>query len=360
MPTRIPSPTPTSVVAQPLQTLQAALRQGEDAEHTLMIWEEARILAPHNGIVWREGARLALAQDNVLSTTDSVLSTNSVLSTTNNVLPTTNSVLSSTDSVLSSTDSVLSSTDSVAIAEERIWQAIQLIPQDGETWALLGLILKRQGQFKAAMQALDVARTLDPTLGSGLFPELWQAALQAKDTQTMQTLVRTYSRQHRETPLAIYYRAETLLTLGEAEITRDLLIASMDQTSPALLWYTLGRAYMRTHAWNEAAMSLEVAKKRIASGDESLRFMDKTALKDLRLALGQAYLHAGQCAQAEQVLRDLLAEAGLVTEADSEANAPASTPTPDLAPLVRDAVICQTPTPTWTPWMISEQVIPTP
>jgi Flp pilus assembly protein TadD len=268
---------------------------------------------------------LALAQGNVLSPTnstllDSTLSADSALSTTTTLPP----------------------TNSLATAEARIWQAIRLIPQDGETWALLGLILKKQGRFKAAMQALEVARTLDPTLGAGLFPALWQAALQAEDVQTLQALVRTYSQAHRETPLAIYYRAETLLTLGEVELARDLLIASMDQASPAILWYTLGRAYVRLEAWHEAALSLEVAKKRIAAGDDSLRFMDgEHTLEDLNLALGQAYLRAGQCAEAAPILRQMSASY------------------PDLAPLVREAVLCQTPTPTWTPWMLSEQVTPT-
>ncbi len=294
LPTRIPSPTPTSKVTNPMQTFQAAQARGDTSESTQILWETLATLAPDDGIIWREGARLALARDEL------------------------------------------------DVAEARIWHATSLIPKDAETWALLGLILEQQATPQAAIQALDVAQTLDSDLMPEIFAEKWHIALQIKDTDTLQALAQAYKQAYPDDPLATYYRAETFLVMNNVHAARDLLRRNIDQNAPAVLWYTLGRTYARLAAWNEALIAYEVAKVRQTQGDTSLRLASRTPLHVLDKALGEAYLYAEQCAKAEPLLRSL------------------STPYPELAPLIRKAVICQTPTPTWTPWILSQQATSTP
>lgn len=292
MPTRIPLPTPTSEATGPLQTLQAQLQVGRPGRVAEIAWETAREKEPENAVIWREGARLALARDDF------------------------------------------------SLAEARIWQAIATNPQDAESWALLATILSRQGALDTAEQALGIAQTLTQEQMTALFLERWHSALAAQNSATLQTLAQTYSRQNPRDELKTYYQAEALLTINAAQTARDLLLQSTDSQSPAVLWYTLGRAYMQSKAWPEAVIALEVANNKLLQGDESLALASRTPQDTLSITMAQAYLYAGKCIQAERLFKVL------------------STPHPELAPQVREAIICQTPTPTWTPWIISQQEKP--
>ena len=298
LPTRIPLPTPTIPtipVSVPLQALRLALLRG-DTEAAQIAWEDAVRLAPEDGVVLREGARLALASGDLET------------------------------------------------AERRAWDAIHIGPKDAEVWSILGTILARRGEPEAAGQALGVAQTLNPALAPGLFQDRWRAARRVHNSDAMSALAQDYSNEHPDDPLAFYYRASALIVSGDANSAIPQLVAVLkaEPNAPAVLWYTLGEAYLTRKAYTETFTVIEVAGARMARGDESLSLASDDPPHDLSLLLGRAYLGAGRCAEAEPIFRRL------------------STPDPELAPFIERAVLCQTPTPTWTPWIPSQQVTSTP
>lgn len=217
-------------------------------------------------------------------------------------------------------------------AATRVWRAIELTPDDAEAWILLGLILQQQGDPKTAQQALGVAEALNPALAPTFFGLRWQTARQAQDAVALQQLAQRYMLEHPDNPLALYYRAEALLVSGDAPGARELLLLSMSGDEAAVFWYTLGRTYMATGAANEAVICFEAARARLAVGDTTLGLATDDPNRETALALAGAYVRATRCADAEALLR------------------PLSVRYPDLEPLVEQAIVCQTPTPTWTPW----------
>ena len=293
LPTRIPAtptPTPTPVIAAaaaPLAEFQAAMLRGElDAAQEA--WETALSLAPHESVIWREGARLSLAQDNLLA------------------------------------------------AEARIRQAARLDARDALVWALWGELLLRQDAPEAAEQAYRMAEALDPTLARDLFFERWRAARRGAHIEQQAVLADAYARAYPDDPLADYYRASVMIAAGDfnGAIARLVAVLRDNPAAPGVLWYTLGEAYAARGAHHEAAQVFEVAASRLAQGDASLALASDNPLRDLNLRLARAYLDSGRCADAEAMLRRL------------------TTTLPETAPWLRAAIICQTPTPTLTPWII--------
>lgn len=298
LPTRIPSPTPTPSAGEPLAVVQLALLRGEP-ENAQEAWDTALDYAPEGhplrGAVLREGARLALALGDLET------------------------------------------------AEDRAWAAIRLTGQDASTWALLGTILARRGDAVLADQALGVAETLDPALASDLFVDRWRAARQAKDSDTMTALAQAYGSRYPEATLGFYYRSAALLAVGDADSVIAQLVAVLRDIpdAPAVVWYTLGEAYLASGAYLETLTVMDVAGSRFAMGDNSLSLATDDPIRDLNLHRAQAYLGINtpaRCADATSLLQRW--------------NAPAAT--------IEQAILCQTPTPTMTPWMISQQVTPTP
>ncbi len=267
-----------------------------NTEAARRIWIRAYIQAPRDGSVLREGVRLALAQGNLIE------------------------------------------------AEQRAWAAVKASPEDAEVWALLGVVLARRGATRTAAQALGIAQSLDPTLAEQAFTERWQAVRRANDGNAMWALAQVYGQAHPDAPMAFYYRAAALLAIGDAEAAIHLLIPFLESSpdAPAVLWQTLGEAYAARGAWAEAATALEVAGAKAAQGDRSLYAASLHPAHTLTLALANAYLHTGRCVEAASLYRRM------------------STPYPEVAPRLTEAIRCQTPTPTWTPWLPSQQVTPTP
>ncbi len=297
-PTRVPSPTPTSAADEPLHAAQGALLRG-DPESAEGAWKTALALVtednPQRGFIIREGARIALARNDLDA------------------------------------------------AEARIWDAIRIQAQDAETWALLGTILARRGDTRVAEQALAVAETLDPALAPDLFTDRWLAARRTAAGDTMMTLAQLYSSQQPESPLAFYYRGAALLVSGDAESTIDQLVAVLNTQpeAPAVLWFTLGEAYLAQHAYTQTLTVLDVAGARFAMGDSSLYLASDDPARDLSLHRARAYLGLdtpARCAEAEPILQRWDAPAEAISQ----------------------SVRCQTPTPTMTPWIPSQQVTPTP
>lgn len=305
-PTWAPMPTraeaPAAALPLDLTPLHQALLQG-DTNLAQRIWDDARAVAPEDSGVQQAGARLALMQG------------------------------------------------APDVAETRIWRAIRASPKDKDAhaWSLLGVILRQRGEDKAAAQAINVAITLDPTLAPDLFDVRWRAARRTNDTAALITLAETFLQRYPESPLVPYYRAEALLATDAPLIAIELLVTVLETQpqAPALLWHTLGRAYLARGGFQEAATSLEVAASMTAQGDDSLYLVTDQPVNDLSRRLADAYLASGKCAEAESIFRRLDREQGDDTRSVYDRQ-------------IRAAVICQTPTPTLTPWIPSQQVTATP
>jgi len=220
-------------------------------------------------------------------------------------------------------------------AADRAWDAINRTPDDGLAWSLLGIILSRAGEPKQAEQALAMAGSLDPGLAPEMLPSRWHAAVASRDAAVVVALAGDFGERHPGSIFVPYYRAEALLMTGAPSDAITLLVGVLTEQpdAPALLWYTLGRAYLARDGYIEAATSLEAAAYRIARGDSSLELISARPVDDLNAHLGQAYLQTSRCVEAEMIFRRL--------EADQAS----------FGDMVDAAVTCQTPTPTLTPWI---------
>lgn len=293
IPTETPVPTTTPEAANELRMMQLALVR-DAFELAEAAWTEAKRVtpedSPHLGRVMREGVRLALLQNDIDT------------------------------------------------AETRVWDAVRVSAQEAETWALVGVILARQGEPQVAEAALRIAETLDPGLASDVFADRWRAARQAGDGDMMTALAQTYSSREPENPLGFYYRAAAMLAHRENDAALQHLSIQLyaEPNSPVILWYTLGEAYLARRAYNEALIVFNVARERFNAGDHSLYLASDDPPRDLNLNLRRALVGLSdpeQCAQAETLL--------------NRWDAPAD--------LIERARLCQTPPPTLTPW-IPEQI----
>lgn len=257
------------------------------------------------------------------------------------------------------------------LAATRAWKAVGATPQDPHAWSLLGLILRQNQEHALADQALAIAGALDPTIAPVLFRDRWQIAILSGDAMQLTQLAVDYQTQHPDSAWSPYYQAEALIAGDAPQEAIAVLVAALSEApaSPALLWYTLGRAYLARGAYAEAATVFEVAASLTFKGDSSLDSTTADAIYALNLALAQSYLGNRQCQEAESITRRLL-KASEQTDrhhraegedaAGQNASAPAADsdapvhPTPDLALMLETAIICQTPTPTLTPWIPSQ------
>jgi tetratricopeptide (TPR) repeat protein len=222
----------------------------------------------------------------------------------------------------------------IDVAEVRIWDAVRVSGQDAATWALAGVILARQGEPEVAETALRIAETLDPGLAPDVFADRWRAARQSNDGDALTALAQTYSSREPENPLGFYYRAAAMLATGESNAALPHLLIQLraEPDSAAVLWYALGEAYLTQHAFHEAMIVFDVAEARFTAGDLSLHLASDDPLRDLNINRGRALLGISDpdhCAQAESLLRQWDAPTDIIDHAR----------------------LCQTPTPTLTPWI---------
>jgi tetratricopeptide (TPR) repeat protein len=286
LPTRAPAPI-LSLEEALARTRTALLRN--DIDGAQEAWQQASTLAPTNTVVLREGARVALAAGDLEK------------------------------------------------AENRAWQAVQASPKEPTTWALLGVIWQRKGDSEPSREALAMAQSLNPELAPDLFSTRWVNARRLGDKAAMEELAREYALANPDGALTAYFRAEALLVDNDARSALDLLLLNTKAESPAVLWFTLGRAYLRLYGWQNTLTAMEVAGGRFSRGDASLYLASDAPARDINLAQAQAYLGLSRCTDAEPILRKL------------------STPQPELHPLWLQAFNCLTPSPTWTPWLPSDR-----
>lgn len=222
-----------------------------------------------------------------------------------------------------------------ALADAR--SARRIDPEDATACILEGEALLRMGRGRSALEAFDCALTLDPKRRDETFSSRWLAARSAHDSERLTMLSQEYARAHPDDPLRYYYAGWASLERGEARAAVAMLVAGIAQSpdAPALLWFTLGQAYLAIPAAHEAVISLEAARALVEIGDQSLSLHSEQPIVDLFGMLGRAYLAAGRCVDAETMLKYAREVAGVPTDYDA---------------FLPAAVLCQTPTPPPTPY----------
>jgi tetratricopeptide (TPR) repeat protein len=213
--------------------------------------------------------------------------------------------------------------------------AIAIDSDDASAHALRGEILWQLGRSREASRAFDRAVALDPDLEEQTFQSRWLAALAGHDADRLTDLGGWYGTNHPEDPLRHYYRGWAYIEQGRPDVAIYLLVGAIQGTPrpPALLWFTLGHAYMESDSWQEAVTCFEAAGALIQAGDVSLEIHTQRPVADFFAAMGQAYLRVGRCADAEAMLQHAVAVAG---------------PRSEYLDLLEEVERCKTPAPTPT------------
>lgn len=215
--------------------------------------------------------------------------------------------------------------------------ALEADPASAPAYALRGETQRLLGRARPALEAFDHALALDPDLKAETLRSRWLIARAARDSSRLLSLSREYAAAHPDDPLRHYYHGWALIELGTPGVAINTLVEGIEATSdpPALLWFALGQAYAENGSWQEAVTSFEAARTLVQAGDTSLAIHSDRPIADLFGALGRAYLGADRCVDAEMMLEYALS-----------VGAPAS----EYAAALREARLCQTPTPSATPY----------
>lgn len=210
-------------------------------------------------------------------------------------------------------------------------------PASAPAYALRGEALRLLGRARPALEAFDQALALDPGMKVETFRSRWLTARAGHDTSRLLTLSREYASAHPSDPLRHYYRGWALIELDTPDVAINTLVEGIEATSdpPALLWFALGRAYAESGSWQEAVTSSEAARALVQAGDTSMAVHSDRPIADLFGALGQAYLGADRCVDAETMLDYALS---------------VGAPIPEYSTALKKARLCQTPTPSATPY----------
>jgi tetratricopeptide (TPR) repeat protein len=214
--------------------------------------------------------------------------------------------------------------------------ALEIAPS-GAAHALRGETLRLLDRPRAALEAFDQALELDTTSSTETFRSRWLAVRTIHDTVRLSSLSREYVNAHPGDLWGHYYQGWAFIELGTPGVAINTLVKGIESTPdpPALLWFALGQAYAMDRHWQEAVTALEATRALVQAGDTSLALHSDQPIVDLFSALGQAYLGVGRCADAETAL-----EYAISIGAPASKNAAA----------LEEARICQTPTPTITPY----------
>ncbi len=229
--------------------------------------------------------------------------------------------------------------------------ALAVDPANAAAHALRGEILRLQGHHRRALKAFDQAALLDPAFKEKTFRARWLAARaladdghtigRASNTRNARdrllALSREYALAHPDDPIRHYYRAWRFIESGEPRRAVHVLVRGIETSPepPALLWFALGEAYAAQGSWQNALTAFEAGRALAQTGDTSLFVHSDQPVVELFGALGQAYMAVGRCMDAETMLRYALDIGGSTSK---------------YRRLLEEARLCQTPTPTITPY----------
>jgi len=192
--------------------------------------------------------------------------------------------------------------------------------------------LRQMGRPQEALEAFDKALEQNADLRDETFNSRWLTARAAGGQARLAALGQEYAAGHPDDPLRHYYESWALIEAGATMDAVRLLVDGIRNAAdpPALLWYALGHAYAGEEAWQQAVTAFEAARGLVQMGDETLGLHAERPVAALFISLGEAYLRAGRCTDAQT----MLAYAGSI-------GAPAST----YMPVLQEAQLCPTPTP---------------
>ena len=215
--------------------------------------------------------------------------------------------------------------------------ALEADPKSAAAYALRGEALRLLDRAEPALESFRQALALDPALQADTFRSRWLAARADDNGARMLALSNEFAAAHPDDPLRAYYRGWAFIELNAAGTAIEVLIEAIEANPDpsALLWFALGQAYAAERAWPESVTSFEAARGLVQAGDNSLIVHSDRPIAELFGALGWAYLRAGRCVDAEVMLEYAL-----------QVGAPAS----QYTAMLEEARICQTPTPTATPY----------
>lgn len=215
--------------------------------------------------------------------------------------------------------------------------ALEAEPTSAAAHALRGETLRLLGSPRRAQEAFDQVLALDSALQEETFRSRWLVARTIPDAVRLLALSREYATAHPDEPLRHYYHGWALIELDTPDVAANVLVEGIEATPdpPALLWFALGQAYAANRHWQEAVTSFEAARTLVQAGDTSLAIHSDQPIADLFGALGRTYLSAGRCVDAETMLAYAI-----------DVGAPASA----YGAALEEARVCQTPTPTITPY----------
>ncbi|NLE46714.1 MAG: tetratricopeptide repeat protein [Chloroflexi bacterium] len=215
--------------------------------------------------------------------------------------------------------------------------ALRVDPACSAAHTLRGEVLRRQGNARAAWSAFNKAVDTDPALADDTFRARWLVAREIGDSGRLLGLADEYEYAHPSELLTAYYKGWALIEAGASRAAIDVLIEGIESAPrpTALLWYALGTAYLENEAWREAIVSFENARSQFENGDTSLLSHTDQPVEALFAALGRAYLAAGRCVDAETMLNHAISVGSAASSYDD---------------LLHQALVCQTPTPTATPY----------
>ncbi len=249
-------------------------------------------------------------------------------------------------------------------ARSLIQTAIVLSPKETDSWLLLYFISRDMQDWQMAGHVLEVTLALDPSQADDLFLDRWLLASRDGNPDGMAVLAESFKIRNLDDSLQAYFSAKALLAAGDTlgATTRLIEALERDPGSSVVLWYTLGEAYLELGAYQEAQSVLETAAERFYEGDRTATHLEAPFLDNLNFNLARAYLGSGACANAEAVFRRL-AVSDATQRASETTQSPSGTGQTGASRFdawIEQSVRCQTPTPTLTPWIPSQQSTPTP
>ncbi len=215
--------------------------------------------------------------------------------------------------------------------------AIDIDPDSAAAFALRAEVWRRLGHPQQALGDFDRMAKLDPARLMDNFSAYWEVARASDKAVRLLTLSKAYGDAYPQDPLYHYYRGWAFIEFGSYGSAINTLSEGIESfpNPPALLWFTLGRAYAEGGRWESAVTSFEATRLLVQAGDASLAIHTDQPIIDLFDNLGRAYLKIGRCADAETMLEYAIS-----------IGAPASAYTSTL----EEARICLTPAPEPTPY----------
>ncbi|MGD9101481.1 MAG: tetratricopeptide repeat protein [Anaerolineae bacterium] len=198
-------------------------------------------------------------------------------------------------------------------ALEAVNALIELQPDDGAAYVLRAQIhAEGLGKLRLALGDYDRAIARDPLFDQATLVERWHILATLERWDDALVVSRKMFTIGDENPLRYYYRAWSLMQLGELDLAIQTLFSGIWHYPdyPVAFYYALGVAYYERQAWEETVQALEVV---LAQSDTP--FDERSPWQHLGITaadilgrMGVAYLELGQCQTGAAVAKQAAVE----------------------------------------------------